>query len=218
LPAPTDLGLPSISGTTEEGQTLFARTGIWGNDPTAYSYQWQRCAPRCSDVTGATGTSYTAVAVDIGARLRVLVSARNPGGTTVAASPLLGPVGPSATRVRTALRTLLGRLSAHRTLAMLLRGKGCALRFDAPSGGVLTLRWSVTPPRGRRDAGRAIAAFVVRVWARRGPGVMVQLTPRLERWLTRQGGPRVLVTAKFSAVGGPTLVRSKWFLLKGRST
>lgn len=40
---PVSLSAPTVSGTPAVGQTLTADPGAWSNNPTGYSYQWQRC-------------------------------------------------------------------------------------------------------------------------------------------------------------------------------
>ena len=58
-----------------------------------FSYQWLRCnAPAgdgCTEIAGATGTSYTLTAADVGKRLRVRETAANAGGpgTPVESAP-----------------------------------------------------------------------------------------------------------------------------------
>lgn len=40
---PAASSAPSISGISEQGQTLTATTGAWTSAPSSYSYQWRRC-------------------------------------------------------------------------------------------------------------------------------------------------------------------------------
>lgn len=71
---------PAITGTAASGQTLTASTGGWtGTAPIAYAYQWQRCASTgvCSNIPGATASTYGVTAADVGSRLKVVVSASN---------------------------------------------------------------------------------------------------------------------------------------------
>jgi hypothetical protein len=87
--APQNTALPQISGTAKEGQTLTASNGTWSNAPTAYAYQWRRCASdgtACGDITAATKQTYTVVAADIGRTLRVVVTASNADGKASATS------------------------------------------------------------------------------------------------------------------------------------
>ena len=74
--APSDTSPPTISGTEKVGQPLTADSGSWDGypDPT-FSYQWQVCeeAPglSCTDIDGATASTYPPVSGDSGKKLRV---------------------------------------------------------------------------------------------------------------------------------------------------
>jgi hypothetical protein len=74
-PIPVAQSAPTISGTAQSGQTLTATTGTWTNRPTAYAYQWSRCAATCAPITGATSSTYTATDADVGDTLEVTVTA-----------------------------------------------------------------------------------------------------------------------------------------------
>ena len=87
---PLDATLPTISGTTTDGDTLSATTGTWASaGPISYSYQWQLCGAEgeaCSDIAGATGSSYVVSGADVGLTLDVIVAARSSGvGTATSA-------------------------------------------------------------------------------------------------------------------------------------
>jgi hypothetical protein len=87
--APANTALPAISGTPSESNTLNATTGSWSGSPTKYVYQWESCdssGAGCSNVSGATSSSYTLKASDVGDTLRVLVTATNAGGSKSATS------------------------------------------------------------------------------------------------------------------------------------
>ena len=75
----------TISGFAQEGQVLSAGAGIWEGAPTlTYSYQWQRCnstGGSCSNVSGATKSTYLLTAGDVGDTLRVVVTATNSAGS-----------------------------------------------------------------------------------------------------------------------------------------
>lgn len=82
-PPPANVDPPTISGSTVVGQTLTASPGSWTNDPTSYSYQWQRCdlnGMSCVAIPGALFASYTLTDDDIGDTIRVQVVAINDGG------------------------------------------------------------------------------------------------------------------------------------------
>ena len=87
--APSNTGLPVISGTATQGQTLSTSSGTWNGSPTSYSYQWQDCnsaGAGCSNIGGATSSSYTLAASDVTHTVRVLVTASNSGGAGSAAA------------------------------------------------------------------------------------------------------------------------------------
>ncbi len=89
--APANTVLPSVTGTAQEGQTLNASSGTWTGNPTAYDYRWEDCNAAevtCTLVSGATQSSYTIAAGDVGYRLRVVVTANNAGGSTAASSAM----------------------------------------------------------------------------------------------------------------------------------
>jgi hypothetical protein len=88
-------GLPVISGTTTEGQSLSATKGEWSGSPTSYAYQWQDCdtsGEACSNLSGATNSSYTLGSGDVGRTVRVVVTAGNAGGSTSVVSGQVGVV------------------------------------------------------------------------------------------------------------------------------
>jgi sugar lactone lactonase YvrE len=88
--APSNTALPTISGTTEEGQMLSASAGSWeGTSPLTYVYQWQDCdslGEGCMDIAGATSSTYMLQASDVGSTLRVTVTASNAVGSATSTS------------------------------------------------------------------------------------------------------------------------------------
>ena len=105
ISSPVSTGDPVVSGASFEGSTLSTTTGTWSGTSLSYAYQWVRCGAdgglpdgsNCPSIPGATGTSYTLVAADIGHRLRVQVTASNPAGSATAASNPSDLVGQSTT-------------------------------------------------------------------------------------------------------------------------
>jgi hypothetical protein len=94
-PAPTNTAWPVISGTAQQADTLTTSDGSWTNSPTNFAYQWQDCDAsglKCSDIAGATTTSYTLTASDVGHTVVSMVTARNAGGTNSQASSPTGIV------------------------------------------------------------------------------------------------------------------------------
>jgi hypothetical protein len=100
--APTNTGAPGISGSTVEGSTLTATTGTWSSSSsTTYSFQWQRCnasGAACVTIAGATGQTYVIQTADVGNRARVVVTARNADGSTVANSGVTAAITSKTTQ------------------------------------------------------------------------------------------------------------------------
>jgi hypothetical protein len=95
--APANTAPPSVIGSAVEGQTLTASTGTWTGSPTSFAYQWEDCdaaGGSCSNVSGATDSSYKLAASDVGHTLRVVVTANNAGGSTPASSAVTATVAP----------------------------------------------------------------------------------------------------------------------------
>jgi hypothetical protein len=87
--APANTSPPTISGTPQEGQTLTGDKGTWSGVPTSYSYFWTRCdntGGSCSNISGATATTYTLSSADLGNTVRFKVDATNADGSTFASS------------------------------------------------------------------------------------------------------------------------------------
>jgi hypothetical protein len=94
-PEPT--GLPTITGTATRGSTLTASTGTWNGNPTAYAYQWQDCETQglsgtCTNISGATASSYTLKASDAGYMVDVNVVAETAAGAAGQVSAQTEPV------------------------------------------------------------------------------------------------------------------------------
>jgi ricin-type beta-trefoil lectin protein len=83
------VGTATISGKAEVGEVLTASTtwsrgGVAVDDATV-THQWQRCdypAANCTDVGGATGSTYTIKALDAPNTLRVVANATSTAGST----------------------------------------------------------------------------------------------------------------------------------------
>jgi hypothetical protein len=88
--APVNSVLPKITGTARQGQKLTTTNGTWkGTAPITFARQWQRCdagGATCGPIAGATATTYTASAADVGSTLRVAVTATNGAGPATATS------------------------------------------------------------------------------------------------------------------------------------
>lgn len=93
-PLPTLSVAPTVSGTARVGSVLVATTGTWTNAETT-TVVWQACdvgGGGCTDIPGATGTSFAPLASLVGLRLRVVVTASNSGGSAQGNSNFSEPV------------------------------------------------------------------------------------------------------------------------------
>ncbi|WP_166791627.1 CAP domain-containing protein [Cryobacterium frigoriphilum] len=72
---------PTIAGTAKVGQVVTAATGAWAPAPVTLLYQWTRSG---TAITGATASSYTIRAADVGATLTVTVTGTKPNYGPVA--------------------------------------------------------------------------------------------------------------------------------------
>jgi hypothetical protein len=87
---PVNTLAPSMSpAAPREGVAEAANVGSWKFSLGVYAYQWQDCDPgaeECVNIAGATSSSYTPLAADVGSMLVVVVTATNHGATGVASS------------------------------------------------------------------------------------------------------------------------------------
>ena len=88
--APLNSGLPLVSGTAQQGQSLSVTSGSWSGYPApSFSYQWEDCnssGSSCSNITGAAASSYTLAGSDVGSTVRAVVTATNGSGAVAATS------------------------------------------------------------------------------------------------------------------------------------
>jgi hypothetical protein len=174
-PAPLNDSAPTISGNPTVADALTATPGSWDGSP-AIAYQWELCTTQagtsCTDIHGATSSSYTLTGADIGQYVRVAVTGTNPGGTTVAYSATSGavnaaasappvtatsPAVPDSSQVQAALNTLT-HPSGKKEIGDLLKAGSFATSFKAPDGGSLTIVWtaSLTTGSSKKKAHKTI--------------------------------------------------------------
>jgi hypothetical protein len=96
---PANIVKPAITGDPRDGVTLTATPGTWsGTQPITYSFQWSRCdqnGAACAALAGATASTYTVNANDVGHTLRVRVTAKNAKGSSYADSNQTAIVAPA---------------------------------------------------------------------------------------------------------------------------
>jgi uncharacterized protein YukE len=110
---PHSTQLPSISGELLDGQLLEALVGTWtGTGPIAYSYRWELCdqsGENCKGIAEALASGLSIISDFVGKTLRVVVTASNEAGSTLATSPpteLVRPLAPNNSE----LPSIAGRL------------------------------------------------------------------------------------------------------------
>jgi len=115
----TNTAPPIVSGIARDGQLLTATTGTWDGTPTiTYAYEWQRCdsaGALCAPIAGATSSTYSLTAADVGSRVRVLVTATNDAGSASAPSSPTALVT-AAPPVNTSAPTFTGTQTDGQTL------------------------------------------------------------------------------------------------------
>jgi hypothetical protein len=106
--APLNTAPPAVSGQAVQGSMLSTTTGTWANGPSSYGYQWMDCGQLgCTAIAGATSTTYTLQAADVGYTIEATVIAFNSSGSASATS--------AATGVVTTRRYVFGTLNTSST-------------------------------------------------------------------------------------------------------
>jgi hypothetical protein len=145
---PVNQGAPGVSGSAaRRGIPLTASVGTWLNAPTSYSLRWQRAvAGSWLDIDNGTYATYVPSTADVGASLRVLVTATNGDGAAIAASaptPAIADIAKAGTRnlkVRIRLRD-----KGKRTAGMLT----ASVRAVVTGREVSTRATQITLPSGK---------------------------------------------------------------------
>jgi hypothetical protein len=218
--APANTAAPVVSGVAAVGQALTATVGQWsGTGPISYAEQWQRCTPACAGIPGATGPSYVIASGDVGAYLRVVVTAMNSAGSSEAASGQVGPVPaiqPSRAAIRGALAAALAPNGAAARLASLLKHRGYTFRFRAPSAGRLVIGWYLVPRGAHLARARPVLVATARAVVP-GPGTRryaLRLTVAGRRLLARRARVPLTGAGTFTPNGGGPVSVVKRFTLR----
>ncbi len=91
---PTLLAAPAISGIARDGELLTATTGSWTGTVTQHDFRWFRCdaAGQGCQIVGADADTHLLASADVGATIRVEVTAVSAAGTATASSVPTGVV------------------------------------------------------------------------------------------------------------------------------
>jgi hypothetical protein len=133
---------PSINGIAEVGEILSADVGIWDSG-TTFAYQWKRISgTSTSFISGATQSSYTLDAADLGQTVTVTVSGTNAGASAVRTSAA-SPTIQKGTQKTTAQPKIAGSLAVGQTVSVDVT--------EFKTGSTFTFEWfidgtSVTSP------------------------------------------------------------------------
>ena len=212
---------PVASGSTTNGKTVSSTTGTWSGDPPlTYSYQWQRCAPKCSNIAGATASTYKLTSADMGAKVRAVVTAANSAGSASADSNEVGPVQPTPAQISAAIRKVLAPSGKAAKIGAVLKAGGFTFTFDAPGPGKLTISWYQVPPgahlaRKAKPKPLLVATVSVSFAKAGGAKVKVKLTGAGRRLLHGSRTLKLTSKATLTPVGGSRTFGRRTFTLKG---
>lgn len=145
--APVNAVAPVVSGTASFGSTLTTTNGTWTGAPApTFTYQWQRVT---TNISGATSSTYTLVAADVGNTIRCVVRATNsiaPSGVTANSNSTasVAAIVPGAPTIGTATTT--GSTTATVTYTAPASNGGATITLytatSSPAGGSGTLATS----------------------------------------------------------------------------
>lgn|SRR5581483_5263206 len=119
--APQTTSPPTIEGKFQVGETVTAGNGLWSNNPTSFTYQWQRCSSSgssCADIDNATSKTYKLVSADVDKTVLVLVTASNADGKSTANSHPSPVISDSSAPRNTARPVITGKTVVGETLTV----------------------------------------------------------------------------------------------------
>lgn len=160
---------PSISGTPARTKRLTADPGTWTPAGATFTYQWQRDdGTGWTAIAGATSGSYTLNGGDVGAVVRVRVTARNVDGSTSADAPATATVA-SMPPVNAVMPVVSGTLKRASQLTV-------TSGTWTPTGVSLAYQWQRDPGTGWADIPGATAARLTLTAADVGAAVRAKVT------------------------------------------
>jgi hypothetical protein len=153
---PTATTNPAITGLAMEEETLTASAAAFsGPQPITVTYQWQRCdanGANCANIAGATAQTYALTTADVGARVRIVATGTNAGGSATAASAPTDVVQALAPRPGKTTLTIDKLALPHRLIIDKVTIKPATIRSSKP----FTVRVRVSEDRGFQVVGALV--------------------------------------------------------------
>jgi hypothetical protein len=116
---PAETAQPALDGTFRRGATISTSNGSWTNNPTSFTYRWQRCDPAgaaCATIANQTARTYRLQPADVGRTVRAIVVARNADGTGQANTKPSPVIADDVTPSNTSPPTITGNAVVGGTL------------------------------------------------------------------------------------------------------
>ena len=141
---------------------MTATNGTWTGSPTSYAIQWRRCntsGATCTDISGASASTYLVQAADVNNTLRVRVTASNSAGPS-------SPADSTATATVTAAPSGGGSSFGASAPGGSFAAPGAGYKFGTPY--VLTSSASATQFQFYARGGSASQSFTPAIYASNG--------------------------------------------------
>ena len=119
---PQSTSPPTIDGTFREGSTLTTSNGLWSNNPTSFTYEWQRCdsnGNNCSTIAGEKSNRYRLTSKDVNQTIVSIVTARNADGSSKANSKPTPRIADNTTPKNTKEPSISGKAAVGGTTSSL---------------------------------------------------------------------------------------------------
>ena len=195
-------GAPTISGTARVGETLTASaTGIADSDGltnVTFTYQWIKLDSNLndSDISGATGSTYTLVAADAGKAIKVQVSFTDDAGNAETLTSGASAAVTAANNPATGAPTISGTAQVGETLTASATG---IADTDGLTNATFTYQWLADDA----DIAGATGSTYTLVAADAGKAIKVQVS-----FTDDAGNAESLTSAATTAAALPPLTAS----------
>ena len=205
-------GAPTISGTAQVGETLTASTtGIADSDGLAFAtftYQWIKLDSNLndSDISGATGSTYTLVAADAGTGIKVRVSFTDDAGNTESLTNESALIVMAANNPATGAPTISGTAQVGETLTASTTGIADS---DGLAFATFTYQWiKLDSNLNDSDISGATGSTYTLVAADAGTGIKVRVSFTDDAGNTESltnESALIVMAANNPATGAPTI-------------